>query len=611
MRRLLAVLVLAAALPVAPSVAAPAPLPRPEAVPGRVTLGPVPASQRLLRAYEALAVTPESRELLRTFEPVLATANAGEDTRLAGAAPTPDLDRDGVGDVLMYDMLVWRREVSVEGDTTLALFSGRTGRRLWARSFEDLALPMLFTTTVGDRRPGVVAVQLVGQDFDEFGYRVLALGGDRGDTVYDTTITPADDLGDVHFGGFFDAMPGGGTDILFGRVKGVVTFGVAVDGVWPPGIDRTQVFVLDGRNGAVKPVTDSELAVGGWPAFSVVGDLDGDRRDDFVVFRRGPREANGTATARSVVEGKVIWEVREIPLGWAISVAGTDDSVGSRRPDVLYVTWASGADPPVLDLLPVAKGPSEGIHAVWLDGEGGTLRHTYTDGALITHYWPIRDVDRDGKTDLVSAGLSPRPGRTDMTYALLTKGGTVRRWVRTVSVRTGLPVAANSAVWTEGAGDLDGDGWPDVRYVLSVATSPATSRTVMGYLLQRDGRAFASEDVPLGGTLDGRGTERVAYAARGDRQTFAMRDGRTGRPYWTVAATSRPLGFWAFPLARQRGRCDGVLLVGSGETKEAAGQVWATVLDGATGRVRWSKPLNLRPQAPAVSAPAGPPARCG
>ncbi|HEV2889782.1 MAG TPA: hypothetical protein VGX28_05345 [Frankiaceae bacterium] len=633
MRRLLAALVLVAAMPVAPGSAAPpaAPLAAPAKagaiaagtigpgfVPGRRLLVAPTEAERVHREYESLAVTKESAALVRRYAEPLARAAEGYDARLAGATATPDLDGDGVDDVLLYDMTIWRRPTTLDGDTTLAAFSGRNGRQLWRRTFEDVSLPGLYWERVGDRRSGIVVVDPVGATEADYGYRFVGVGGSRGDVVYDTTVANGDGRGGtVRFGGFFDAFSGGGTDVLLARVETVVGFGVAVDGIMPPSVDFWQAYVLDGRDGKVRAVSQREIGIGGYPAFVPTGDLDGDKRDDYAIFRRGVTERGGTVDTRSVVENKKLWENTAVPLGWYVGLPEQGDIVADRHTDLFYVTDLTGASltvRPVTDELTPFQGAVPGGHGVLLDGLDGVLRRDLADGGN-TAYATWADVDRDGKRDVVSATWESGLREYAVTLALLTKAGTVVRWRRAVVVPVDFPGAASGYGWLYPGGDVDADGVADLAYDVAVGTLEVTKRRAQGFVLGRTGEVLQTRDLPLEDTLDGRGDDRFGVVEGKDREgrarvSYAMRDGRRATTYWSFTVREPSLFTYLMPIGGQRGRCAGVLLVAIPTARERAGEVWAAALDGGTGRVRWARTLNLRLVAPYVSAPAGPPVRC-
>lgn len=612
MRRLLAVLALAATLPVVPPTSA---APRPAVVrhvPGRVTLDATPPAERLHRAYEAAARTKESRAILRAIEPALSGAAAGTDLRIATAVAVPDLDIDGAGDVLLYDTTIRTEEYHTYGSTTLELVSGRDGRRVWRRTWADLPAPLLYVAKVADRKAGLVLVHPFSAP-DGWGWRFVGVEG-RGRVAYDRTVRENDERGgDVQFGGLFDALSGGGTDILIARVERPVELTTSVGGLTPPLVDFTQAYVIDGRDGALRAVSEREPGIGHYPAFVAVGDLDGDSRDDYALFRRGIHEWSGTVAVRSVVENKRLWTNDAVPLGRSIYVSAPGNYVADKRGDLMYLTWMSGAPllelPPVTDEMPLFHGGLAGTHAVFLDGRDGSLDRRLGDGTY-TSYLPFADVDRDGLVDLVTMAWTANSREGGIELSLLTKAGDSVRWRRSITVPADVPGAATGGAWVESAGDVDGDRYGDFYYEIYYGSTSLTRRRASGYVFLRTGATIVTRDLPLYGSLDGRGTDRWGWTESKDTLTVSLREGRTGATWWRASATSRELVFGITALAAQRGRCDGVLLVGVARTKADAGKVWAAALDGGTGRVRWSRGLSGSPARPAIRPLGGPAAPC-
>jgi len=624
MRRLLAVAALLVTLPVtAPSAAPPAARPAPARVafgavrhvPGRVTLGVPDVAERMHRAYESLAVTKESRDLLGRYERALGDSlSDGDEQRLALAVSGPDLDGDRVGDLVVLDLTLWLTDYHFDGDTTIAVVSGRTGRQLWRRAWEDMPVPLVYWGKVGDRQPGLILASPRGETLADWGYRFVGIGGARGNLVYDKTLTGDDGRGGyVQFGGLMNAFTGGGDDILIGRVERALDINIAIGGVTPPGVDFTQAYVLDGRDGTVRAVSDRVLGVGGDPAFVAVGDLDADKRDDYAMFRFGLHEGHGSVVARSVVENKLLWTNDAVPVGRMIGIPGDGDFVGDSRGDLLYETWMSGVPlvevRPVTDEMVLFHGAMPGTHAVFLDGRDGSLERRLGDGTY-RGYMPFRDVDGDRKKDIVTYAWTSNSRQGGLEIALLTKAGDRVRWRREILVNADVPGAASGAAWLDWAGDVDRDGYDDWSYEIYLGTTEITKRRASGIVFLRNGATISTTDLMLHGTLDGRGSDRYGMAMSGQTQTFSMRDGRSGASYWRTSVTSGPLAFFVDAQLGQRGRCDGVVLVGMPEKREDAGQVWATVLDGATGRVRWSRALNGDPDTPVVKPLGGAPARC-
>jgi hypothetical protein len=373
--------------------------------------------------------------------------------------------------------------------------------------------------------------------------------------------------------------------------------------------------VLDGRDGSLDPVSPREMTIGFAPAFAAAGDIDGDKRDDYVLFRKGLREGAGSVTARSVVENKVLWKNDSTPVGDSLDIPRPQgDHLGDRRGDLLYETWLEGQPllriPGVTDEMPLFQGEREGTHLVILDGRDGSLGRRIADGSY-TGYSPYEDVDGDGRLDLVAVEWTTAVRHAGLTLTLLTDAGSTTRWTRELFVESDVPAtASNSYAVLENAGDVDRDGFDDWWFRVEMGATALTRRSTAGFLFPRTGRTVATTDLPLFGTVDGRGNDRYGYDFTRDTALVSLRDGRTGGSWWSVRATSATLGVAPRAITGQRGRCDGVVLIGMPRVRAASGQVWAVALDGGTGRVRWSKALTSGARPLAVTAPAGPVAPC-
>ena len=602
MRRLLLALVLACGVPVVPGHAAPRP---------RV---PAPA-ERLHRAYESLALSPEAKAMLRQWDAgaYRIGRGTGEEHRFAWPMAVPDLNGDRVGDVLLSDSTyVVQGEHTVVGDTVFTLFSGRTGAPVWRADLEEpIGFPMV--TPVGrDGRPGVLVLTawLDGADID---YRFTGLGGARGEVVYDRTVTPADGLGEVQFGGGFDAMARGGTDLLVGRVRRVGEDSVSLLGLNNPGVDVTQAFVLDGKDGGYRAVSSPRVGVGGDVTFLTAGDLDGDRRDDYLVARQGLRNA-GTVTAYSVSEDRQLWENADVPLGWMVLTSAPADVTGDSREDVLLDTTVDSSLvslPGVTDQLPVTVEKAPGYHGVLLDGATGRTAWDRVDGEF-AWYETFADVDHDGKVEVLATADVHRSDSGGVTLGLVDGRGRMRRH-RDVILANDVPLAAVSS-YVGAAGDVDADGVPDLEYDVLVGTTTVTARRASGILLGRTFATIPTTDVAFGGSLDGRGDDRYGLVTKDRTRRMSFRDGRTGAPFFAIeVVVPEYYRFALVPLPGARGRCDDVLLLAYGQSddEDAAGTAWAARLDGVTGRIRWERDLAGDPAVPAVDVLGGRTPRCG
>lgn len=604
-RRLLAALLLGLALPAIPSAATP-PAPVQRLVPGQVTLDA--ERPTLASSYEAMATTPENVRILRALEAPQKAAEGEYQYRLATVFTVPDLDGDRAADLVVYDSTYsFVESYFIVGDVTVTLVSGRTGRQVWRRYFDELALPMLYTVTIGNGRPGLLLVGR-GSVTNNGGLRLVALGG-RGEVAYDRSVSEADGLGLVQFGGLFDAIPGGGTDILVGRVQRIgVDASVTVAGLNWVAVDLTQAFVLDGRDGTYRAVSERALGFGGMPTYIAGGDHDGDKRDDYLVFRLGVRE-RGSVTARSISEDRLIWVNDSTPLGTRLDVSGPfHDMVGNAREDVFYWTHSYAGPllkiPGVTDEMTLVSGSPSGDHGVLLDGKDGTIEWDRWDADL---YEPWADVNGDGKVELLIVTSFVDQERGGVRFAMTTGAGN-ELYEREIALPVDLPLIASAGAWLEQGGDVDADGVRDLWYSVTVGTTNVTAKHSSGFLLGRTGAVITTLDLPLRTTLDGRGDDRYGFTRTPASLSLSPREGRSGRSYWrTTAAASLPL--YAVEARGARGRCGGVFVAGLGGP-EHEGDLWAGLLDGATGRLVWGRALLGQPGQVTVTPHGGAAARC-
>jgi hypothetical protein len=596
MRRLLAVLLLLPALAV-PAGAQP---PGPRAVyhePGRLALGPVPGERRLHAALEEAATGPLARRVLRAYDVAVAEARLSPSGyRIREVFALGDLDGDKVGDLLHYDARFQFSRGTPKGDVTLAVNSGRTGARRWRKTLKGLAIAYPFEVKVGSGKAGLLLLRPYDADgdLDEDAFRVVGLGGARGETVYDRTVSDRDGLGDVQWGGLLNAVPGGGTEVLVGRLKSQAV--LVKD--WLRAETSTP-YVLDGKDGKLTAVGTGTPAVSSLTGFLAVGDLNSDGRDDFVGVRRLEGET-GTITAFSSTDGTPLWTSPPVTIGYGLRVAGLADMAGDKRRDLLIETWISPYGlleiKDVTDGVPVVDQQAT-VHAYLFDALG-LLQWDRDDGPAT--YLPIGDVDKDGKADVLSAAIISDL-RVGLRFTAVTAANKVL-YSREVTVQAarGEHIAVAEVA---PQGDIDGDRVTDVAYTIYTASRYGLEFDV-GFFLGRN--AVVRElGTPLGGTVDGRGDDFVTggYDPRG--VVVTVRDGVLGRPYWTAGVSVAGGASWGVGAIRgARGKCAGVVLIGRNERG-----MWLTALDGGTGRARWTRAVEGR--APRVTVRAsGTPARC-
>ncbi|HVF05185.1 MAG TPA: hypothetical protein VNA20_10115 [Frankiaceae bacterium] len=597
LRRVLVVLAVvlgAATVPgeaTAPAAATPATPAR--TVPGRTALAPLDDGAEWLHATrEAVAGSGRAPKALTPPNGAEPAAIGDErDRRVMFVGD--DYDGDRVADLLLL------RSVFTEGPfanydafTEITVYSGRTGAYRWRRRFEDVASPLLYLARVGrGGAPGIVLVNLslvpgqaaslldpVSLLFPQQHRRLRLIGlTNRGRTGYDTTVTTEDGKGDIQWGGTFDAYPGNGTEALIGRVKPFV-----------PGLVYAYPMTVDGYDGTVRAVRPSALVTAGKVAYLAAGDIDRDRRDDIVEVR-WLISTLGSVAALSVVEERTLWTKDAVTVGYYVSVGGTADISGSSARDVVLNVDTQTTSVTIAGLPPddVPLLPRYGVRGMLFDGATGEVRWDRLDGEYGWHE-PWGDLDGNGKHDVLA--VSEFQGERDgirMTAVTGTGKELYRREV-TVPAAPGGDLRYVWAFWLR-AGDLDGDRSEDLVFYVG-SEAPAVSNQTGGLFLVRRNRPVITDDYPLGGTVDGGTDERVRGTWSRTAASFTVRDGWQGPAYWTVRANAtipNPLdgaswGLGALPGAR--GKCDGAILYGF-----SGSGAWVQVLDGATGRARWSK----------------------
>lgn len=602
MRRvLLAVLLLLGLVPVPSGAASPDGL-VPYRFPGRYAVGAGTGDAWLQQQYEAIAgVSDISADILERYD--AAVTKSKNEYDIYGAYPIEDLDGDRAPDLLYFRSHFTVEEYGLDGSSSITLHSGRNGAARWTRRFSDIPLPGLAVERVGKAgRLGLMVLHAQRRSDGNYTMRFAGLDGRTGKTVYDKRFDSADGKGAVQFGGLLDAVSGGGKEILVGRVRRLLP----VDLVLNQTFYETAPFVLDGANGTVRQVHETTIELASGVSFVATGDLDGDSRDEILSIRREIGDT-GSIAALSTVENEQLWRTPDLPVGFAVLGSAAANITGTKNEDILLTTWVFRPGlleiPPLTDGLPLLDGPPDGMHGLLLDGPTGALRWDRLD-AEFAFYEPWADVDGDRKTDVLVLGAMH--GERDGWRVRLVTGANKVLYTRDLTVAPP-PARRGAYAGTYSAGDLDGDRVPDLGYEV-VSQSPVEQRRIHGLLLVGSNTKVVTEDFPLGGTLDGGNAERVRVKRGKATTTVTFMDGWRGRAYWSLLLqNSTKVGAWPELQPGARGRCDGIVLHGF----DSKGAYWIDVLDGGTGRVRWSKTfVGPRPDAGTEPQVSGRPARC-
>lgn len=573
----------------------------PYRVPGRYAVGAGTGDTWLQQQHEAIAGTSDiSAEILKRYD--AAVAKSQQEYDIYGAFSVDDLDGDRAPDLLFFRAHFTMAEYGPDGSSSVTLYSGRRGARRWSRTFSDMPLPGLVVDPVGKAgRRGLIVLHAERRPSGDYALRFAGLDGRTGKTVYDKTIDSADGKGAVQFGGLFDAVTGGGTDILVGRVLKLV----GLSPVSSLSFYQTAPFVLDGADGTIRQVHDTAVELAGGITFVATGDLDADSRDDVLSVRREIGD-QGSVTAYSTVENEQLWSTPDLPVGWAVVISASANITGTRNDDVLLTTWVVTPGlleiPPLTDGLPLLDGPPDGMHGLLIDGPAGTLRWDRVD-ADFAFYEPWADIDGDKKADvLVFAAVH---GERDGMRLRAVTGANKVLYTRDLTVAA--PPARRAAyAATYYAADLDGDRITDLGYEI-VSESPVERRVTQGLFLVGSNTKVTTQDTPLGGTLDGGSAERMRVRTGKATVTVTFLDGVHGQAYWSLLLPiSKKVGAWPELQPGARGRCDGIVLHGFASD----GAYWIDVLDGGTGRVRWSRTFVGRRPAGTEPQVSGRPARC-
>jgi tRNA A-37 threonylcarbamoyl transferase component Bud32 len=366
-------------------------------------------------------------------------------------------------------------------------------------------------------------------------------------------------------------------------------------------------FDSGGTLSAIKapPLAEWRRLGGPW---SPAQDLDGDGVEDLI-------RAEGHLTAVSGRDGRVVWHSNAEARSFVAPRLPAGDLDGDGTPDLLAVsTSGRGIHVNAFGIWP--------IQAV----SGKTGRRLWTSGLRVTVFagpesLGCRDLDGDGRPEvLLVAGLDETAlNSTIWQWSLVVLSGTTGEvaWRQPLSGQT---VGSSGGVYTHFepvVADLDGDKVLDLIVPAFADDLGHEFRAFRGRdgkvlwvrpLTARTGRPLRPT-IPVAGDLDGDGrleilavipggSEPAGAEGLGPRREVIVLDGATGRPRWSWSwrdplgerNDSEPYGPIVADLSGD-GQRSVALVIPSGASASAA----EVILLGGDGRVRRRKAVDLPP----------------
>lgn len=500
-----------------------------------------------------------------------------------------DLDGDGKGDVVdVRGHLQYDDVLGIIETVRLEARRGRDGGALWTLSLPPSSYVFPVFTKVGlDGKPGALVIA----------YRDVDLRADVGAAgAYETTVysvngagtpvwvrdldgawggsIPGFGVGDTTVNGLFDAVAGGGTDLL---LQTTLMAGGAdpVMGAVDTGKSGAEFSVLDGATGAVRPLGAPMQS--GWeaPYAEPVGDLDKDKLAD-VVVDSATDSGEATLTALSSADGRVLWTRPRYAAGHYRQIVSLPDVTGDGAADVGVHDIVDGFGPP--------GGPpgstASSAQVLLLDGASG--RQLWRKAG--TRLYALGNVDGRPGAEL-AVGETLNGSSVGFTVGVFTATGK-RLW----SVTRKLKLPANADKWSyynswSAFADFNADGVLDIGYAVRTGSGKSERRDE-GSIDGRTGRVTRDARKDMYGTraaFDGRGADAFVATAMGGVLTIEAWKGDAPKQLWSIGVRFAGTFQYSTPLSVDGDKC-GDLAVAVFRPTDSADIVFS----GSTGAPLWS-----------------------
>lgn len=530
---------------------------------------------------------------------------------------TRDISGDGLRDELVLFTEYRIEGADVRSKTTVTAVEGHTGRELWHRRApgrDTIVLPV--NANVGAHAGGLILVEVEGfrSDTTEMIYRFRALN-DGGKQVWKHVVRtsivgnwPVTFTADNYLvtGDIFNALKGPTSELLL--ASGPVVY----PPVWSLQSGVITASTVDGRDGNQSPHPVPEVGAGFVPFAEAVGDLDGDRLDDYVFLNKRPEAIlggegeppasvhDGVVNARRGSDGTPGWSSKGLDFTEQnVSVTDLGDMTKDGIGDVFVETNPYSGRAYATYLVEGSEGD------LWWKRPG---------------QWPYSpgDIDGNRRRDVLTQSYYSGKGFTATKVWAHDIGGR-RLWKKEYRTEHPLYRCCSSLFHFGGSwsvGDVDGRGLldggiyhfpPFVTDGVKIDGENIVIDARRGSILARGG-----EDLyPLGVAIDADGADiaYIEWAAPGDLAIRVM-DGATDR----VLLESR-VGF-DIPIDQKayieleaarldRDRCADLALTveskvptserrNTAESSAESLSTYEVVIDGAGGSLLWAKSIGSR-----------------